>query len=831
MPVSPHRPDFRNPHTLMYIGMLGLLLFWLLRPSIDLYSGLDISASRGVAESRFTGILGEFGIPTDTLAWTALRYQRHGFYSYLKDSSRSRTHINPYRLNRAGVPITGWRIQAGPVFNMGAISSNPNAYLSENQPIRLDFDDRLRVRSAEFRDPVMAFLPGDSIQVIGRRLMTDILNYDATLYQLESSADSQTEIRTAEEGRKPGTLRWTRLSSAVSGPLHVDVVVEPAAIEVPSDSTLRIVQGIRVRSVTVTYHELEASVPANSGITDELFYLFGTLALLAGVVVVAGFIQIYRGQVIWFRGVVMFGLLFIGLFGWRYITFTDSYYRLFTGDMAMIDLIGQGIYYFILAVFGAVAYVTWESIARINRDPQMATIDAIWNRRVWNRQIGRSVVAGYAFGGMALALWAIGLYWMDVTYFQWDSQLGYTDVTTSLPALAVLMNSWTNTWLIGFSAFGVVLSLIQNRVRRSLPVLALSPIILGLLLVMLGRTSASSGTVAQDMLPIIAFCVPLVLATRYFGLLSTLTSWWFAYMVIRLGPYLQSSDPFLVGNGVALTLATALPLVVGYILYRFAPEETGRRFVPEYEERSLKQLRIEKEFQIAKESQFALMPKSAPVLAGAEVKGFFIPSFEVGGDYYDYQIHGADLMVTIVDVSGKAMKAAFCAIFTSGLLLSRTTSQNPAEVLTDINPLLYHRTDRQTFVTCLLARFDHQTRLLRFANAGHCRPLLKRGGELTYLDADPPRFPLGMREHVTYREAVHQLQPGDLVLFYSDGLPEARHPEGGIFDYSGLETLMSSLDTAAMSPDAICDVIRQKILDYSAYELADDMTVVVMKVV
>jgi sigma-B regulation protein RsbU (phosphoserine phosphatase) len=242
-------------------------------------------------------------------------------------------------------------------------------------------------------------------------------------------------------------------------------------------------------------------------------------------------------------------------------------------------------------------------------------------------------------------------------------------------------------------------------------------------------------------------------------------------------------------------------------------------------------MRIEKEFQIAKDSQFALMPKSAPICTDSEVKGFFIPSYEVGGDFFDYQTVGDELMITVVDVSGKAMKAAFSAIFTSGLLLSRVTSKHPAQVLTDINPMLHERTDKQTFITCLLARYDFTSRVFRFANAGHCRPLLKRAGSVQYLNAPLPRFPLGFRSEVTYAETEFQLQPGDVVMLYSDGLPEARNPKGVLYDYPGMERLLGDIDTTSLSAEQICEVIRQEILTFSNYDLADDMTVVVLKVV
>jgi sigma-B regulation protein RsbU (phosphoserine phosphatase) len=84
---------------------------------------------------------------------------------------------------------------------------------------------------------------------------------------------------------------------------------------------------------------------------------------------------------------------------------------------------------------------------------------------------------------------------------------------------------------------------------------------------------------------------------------------------------------------------------------------------------------------------------------------------------------------------------------------------------------------------------------------------------------------------VTYSETEFQLQPGDVVMLYSDGLPEARNPQGVLYDYPAMERLLGDIDAVALSAEQMCDVIRQEILTFSNYDLADDMTVVVLKVV
>jgi len=816
--------------TLLYLGMLGMIAFTLLRPSIDLSSGSVITASRTDVENRFLSVLGELGVETDTLAWMTQRYQRDAFFQTLKNAEGNGSTVQPDRLNRLGVPLSGWRVQAGPVYSVDAITANPAVYVGENQPIQLDFDDRMRVRSLRLDASVDAFMTGDSVVAITRRLLSAIMGYDAASFRIDSIPSFDLEDGSASGKPPSGTLRWIRTTQAAAGPAYVVMILQPGLVQTQDGSAMGIEQGLRIVSATAIYHESEERLSETAMSGAEFIYFYLTIAILGGVVLVAGFIQIYKGQVILYRAVVVFALLFLGLLGWRYVTFVDSYFRLFTADVILLDLISQGLSYLLLAAFGAISYVTWESIARIDKDAQIETVDAIWSARLWNRQIGRAILSGIAFSGMALALWAAAVFGLDVVFLQWDSPFGQTDIATSFPVTAVLINAWTNTWLVVFPVFGVVLSVVRNRVRHGVAQMVVGPLVLGLLLVLIGRTSASTGTVLEDILPMVAFSIPLVISTTYVGLLSTLTAWWTAFILIRLGPYLQAADADLLMSGLALLSLLVLLVLLGAILYRFAPDGTRHRYVPEYEERNLKQLRIEKEFQIAKESQSALMPTSAPSLPGAQVRGFFIPSFEVGGDYYDHQMHGDELVVTLVDVSGKAMKAAFHAVFTSGLLLSRTATRDPAHVLTDINPILLQRTDRQTFVTCLLARFDVNTRQLRFANAGNCRPLLKRAGTIRYLDTEPPRFPLGMRGQVEYRTATVPLAKGDLLLFFSDGLPEARHPEGGMLEYAGLDAFIGSLDTDSLSSEAICEAIRQKVLTFSAYDLADDVTVVALKV-
>jgi hypothetical protein len=827
-------PNFKSVNTLLYIGAIGVLLYVLHRPGIDFNASAPVAASREQAEIRFQSVLDVLDIPSDSLEFVATRYQRSRFIKALMDSADQHSSINPAVLNRSGIPLSGWQVQAGRMMDDSEITNNIQTYLNDHTQVRMEFDDELRVRTLTLNEETPTFISGDSLDTILSRMFMDVMGFDPARYSLEAEdlvdGEVQSVLPTADSSDVK-TVTWNRLSPAGRGPLTIEVDLRPAIRTTETDTGATVVQGVDLRAIRSTYHELEVGPAPVIPDSSEVIYFFVSMIVLAAIVLVSGFTQIYRGRVIWARGLFILGSMFAGLFAWRMLALHNTYYRFMSDWLIGMDLLGQAILFIIVAGFAAIAYMAWESISRQNNDRHLDLVDAMWNGQLLSKELGKSLLVGYAFGGMSLALWSVGLFGQGLVFFQFDSQLGMTDLLSSWPALTTLINSWTSTWVVGFSAFGVVLSILQNRIRHSLLLMVVGSVAMGLLLTLVGRVSATTGTVAQDSIAMILYCAPLVIAYRYFGLFATLTGWWFGFMMVRLGLYIGSPDPFILSNGIQLTFATVLPFLAGFLLHRYGSDQSSKRFVPEYEERTNKQMRIEKEFQIAKDSQFALMPKSAPVCCDSEVKGFFIPSYEVGGDFFDYQTVGDELMITVVDVSGKAMKAAFSAIFTSGLLLSRVTSKHPAQVLTDINPMLHERTDKQTFITCLLARYDFNSRILRFANAGHCRPLLKRDGTIQYLNAPLPRFPLGFRSDVTYAETDFQLQPGDVVMLYSDGLPEARNPKGVLYDYAGMERLLSDIDTASLTAEQICEVIRQEILTFSNYDLADDMTVVILKVI
>ncbi len=836
MPRPVTHLNFRSIRTLLYIGLLGAAVYAMLLPAVDFQAGAPVAMRQEKAVQRAYDLMEALQVDTRDLAAFPARYQRQAFFDHLRDSLGGTRSITPSKLNRSGLPLNGWRVRLGQPHDTFWPVAGETAFFTDVDHMRVDFDDRLRVRmmdwTAGFADD--RFLPASDQAEVGEHLLGDLLGYDANAYGL-GSADGdigEVTVGTLATDTSGTTLTWTRRDATYAGPDRIIVDLKPTVREITTDTSTRFQPGFILGSVQTKYHESEQETYTNTGYASEAVVFFATILLLVVLVLVTALQRIFRGEVIWWRAGVVTLLLVLFLAVWRYLVFSNSYYQFYLPEFIGIDLASQTLGYFFIALYGGLAYMGWESLARKAKDPHIAMADAIWRGRLLNRDLGQSILAGYGFAGMLLAVFATMLVALDLVFFQFDSQFGFVDVASVWPAMSTLLSGIANTWLIGFGFFGVAMTQLQRFIRKGWVVVPVAAFVLGLLTTLGGRHFATTGTVFEDMVLMIAVALPLVIAYRHFGLFATMMAWFVFFVVVRLGVYVGSPDPHLTGQAVQLGLILLVPMVGGWVMYRFgASTASDDTFVPDYEERNLKQLRIEKEFQIAKDSQFALMPRSAPAVPGAEVKGFFIPSFEVGGDFYDYQMVENDLLVTVVDVSGKAMKAAFGAIFTSGLLLSRLDERDPARVLTAVNPLLVSRTDKLTFITCLLARYDVQTRILKFANAGHCKPLLKRAGTANWLDAPAPRYPLGMRPDVTFANVEYALQPGDLVLFYSDGFPEARNKKGDLYGFDGIRTRLTTLDTDTMTAEQICEAIRLEILAYSEYELADDMTVVALRVV
>lgn len=263
--------------------------------------------------------------------------------------------------------------------------------------------------------------------------------------------------------------------------------------------------------------------------------------------------------------------------------------------------------------------------------------------------------------------------------------------------------------------------------------------------------------------------------------------------------------------------------------------EKNRQLTEAYEELRAAQAQIiekeklEQELQVARLIQQTLLPKELPARAGWQLATKYQPARQVGGDLYDFlDLPDGRLGLVIGDVTGKGVAAALVMATTRSLL--RETAQrlvSPGEVLARVNDLLDPDIPPNMFVTCLYAILDPATGRVEFANAGQNLPYRRHAAGLAALRATG--VPLGLMTGMYYEEKETVLEPGDMVLFYSDGVVEAHNPEGVMFGSPRLQNLL--VDYPASSGAALIDFLMAELARFTGpdWEQEDDITLVTLQ--
>ena len=197
--------------------------------------------------------------------------------------------------------------------------------------------------------------------------------------------------------------------------------------------------------------------------------------------------------------------------------------------------------------------------------------------------------------------------------------------------------------------------------------------------------------------------------------------------------------------------------------------------------------RTREQFKIARDIQLHLVPTSLPHIAGISIGAEYNAAQEVGGDYYDiYQIDHDHIGLVVFDVAGKGVPGALLMAITATFLkMAAPRSTSPAWVLNEVNAALSTEIHRGLYVTAMYVVLEVSTGKLTVCNAGHPDGLLIRAGGGVCDEVNPRGAALGLlrpnRFRATLEAQTYQMQPGDTLLLYTDGIVEARDPDGNEF--------------------------------------------------
>jgi hypothetical protein len=479
-------------------------------------------------------------------------------------------------------------------------------------------------------------------------------------------------------------------------------------------------------------------------------------------------------------------------------------------------------------------YAVAESLAREVWPEKLVLSDLAFRGIFRAREIGAAILHAFFIGGTGLLLYGLCL-WLG-------SRIPFSYFEIKNDQLWLLRDQLTG----GTEFFGTILSVMfgafmlfcfwNSYLRRRFQ----SPVVvMGLLAVSLSVSGFASHYLRPEWLSFL-FILPLAsywarhafeqdLFTMLVSLLIFLLV--FDISLIAILPEGWTGLPALIALGISTVL-----LVSGGFLSRSTKTAKGyENYVPAYVSRIAERERFLKELEIARSVQMRFLPNRVPVMPHLDLASICRPAMEVGGDYFDFISHdGQALSVLIGDVSGKGVSAAFYMTMAKGIIKTLVKKAiSPKEVLAEMNTVFYENSPKEVFISLIYGYFDLHQNTLTFARAGHNPLIVHKSVSGAPQLLNPKGLAIGMDPGAVFAKTIEEVSvpiaPGDLFVFYTDGISECMNKNGEEF---GEERLSGFIGQNAHVPaQALLERITQEITQYSAgAHQHDDYTMVVVKV-
>ena len=243
-------------------------------------------------------------------------------------------------------------------------------------------------------------------------------------------------------------------------------------------------------------------------------------------------------------------------------------------------------------------------------------------------------------------------------------------------------------------------------------------------------------------------------------------------------------------------------------------------------------LRRREDMDLAAEMQWSLLPPLSYASAGVSLAGLLEPAYEVGGDCFDYAVNNRVLDLAIFDAMGHGLTSAVLASLLVGAYRhGRRAGADLAELAKDVDAAARTFPGPLTFATTLIARLRVDTGQLSWLTCGHPQPIIVRRGATLPAQDIVPGVPAGLGElsSVVGTRIEVDLEPEDGVLFYTDGVTEARDPDGAYFGEDRLRDLLAREHLAGGSPQEVVRRLVRSALDHSQVRLGDDATLLYLQ--
>lgn len=845
---------------LVIAGAVSLLLFFWLYSDFHPLPAADYTLGKTAAQEKASKYAMEFGFESEDEPVT--KFQTN---TGLLDSLQNQTEFKQFyvdSLNRSIYPVFYWRTDfkmdngdQSEGFNFGQPPAKTiQIQLSETgEIIALENDDNF-LPKPEFRPEVLNYgVQGDSLNIYS--FSNDSLFVQSLEFQFNAQSSQRTTQRRLQRNQvnylgvsvaqrmaeyyiqKTG---WAQQNFEMTSIDRVPIGdVEGAIVQFENTSpdirqTVQVELKILPSGGLVSMGYSHPS-PFDAGTTFSTIKIgIRAIVLLIGAfwIIVLLFIR-FRLRLIDTKSATLVAVLaglifpFVVLLEQVYDHFNS--FGSFSIDFILPQLVVLGFTAAISTLgFFAVAAIS-DSITRQYWPEKLHTVDILRLGHFNNIPVGLTLVRGISYGFLLSLVWCLILLLIPNSYITLESN--FQADTTFLPYLSEILGNFVFYFLIAQIIFLIFVGQLRSTFK-SVYAVVLIPVVLFIILYPL-PFDVGPFTTELSTAGLIGFCMGIIYYKEDF-LTTFVAVFVFASLLSTASGWLVENSPDAIIFYSLIFLLIMGFVAGGYNIYRGSSVRDLPKFVPEYIHELAQEDRIRQELNIARNVQQSFLPTSTPVIKGYDVAAICKPAYETGGDYYDFiSLKDDRIAVTIGDVSGKGIQAAFFMTFTKGLLHALCSDdKSTIDILSTINSLFRKNANRGTFISLIFGILDIQKNQFQFSRAGHNPVLYFKGSENKLHEYQPEGLAIGMANEDIFRQNITEeridLQKDDILILFTDGVVESISKTNKLYGDQRLQDLVKK--NHRLSSGQLLRKLEEDLEKFGGTsEQHDDLTMIVIK--
>lgn len=470
-----------------------------------------------------------------------------------------------------------------------------------------------------------------------------------------------------------------------------------------------------------------------------------------------------------------------------------------------------------------------DSITRQYWIEKLRTIDVLRVGYFNNVPVGLTLTRGISFGFLLSLVWCLILYLIPGSYITLEPN--FEADTAFLPYLSELLGNFIFYLLTA----EVIFLVFVGQLRSTFKSMFAAVLVPSLLFIIVYPFPFDVGAFTTEL--VTAGVIGLLLGIIYYRE-DFLTTFITLFVFVSL---LSTANGWLIENSPDASVFYSLLFLIivgfvsgGYSIYRGSSVRDLPKFVPDYIQELAQEDRIRQELKIARKVQQSFLPLKTPSIEGFEIAAICKPAYETGGDYYDFiSLNDDRLGVTIGDVSGKGIQAAFYMTFTKGVLHALCTDfKSTIDILAKANSMFRKNANRGTFISLIFGILDTKENRFRFSRAGHNPVLYFNHSENTLREFQPEGIAIGMANEDVFIKNISEenieLQKDDILILFTDGVVESISKTNKLYGDQRLHDLVKK--NYMLSAEELLNVVEEDLENFGEKSTQhDDLTMIVIK--